>query len=57
MCSDAWAPSNLVEPQHYLDDHAEAHAAALRAGVDSFTDQGEDAVHRPRSVTGPWSVG
>src|SRR6266851_1550694 len=43
VCSDAEAPSNLVEVEHYFDDHASGHAAALRAGVDSFTDHGEDS--------------
>jgi beta-glucosidase len=38
VVSDAQAPSNLVEPQHYFTDHAASHAAALRAGLDSFTD-------------------
>jgi beta-glucosidase len=38
-CSDAWAPSNLVRTEHYFASHADAHAAALRAGLDSFTDQ------------------
>lgn len=37
--SDAWAPSNLVSTEHYFEDHPLAHAAALRAGLDSFTDQ------------------
>ncbi|QSB16398.1 glycoside hydrolase family 3 C-terminal domain-containing protein [Natronosporangium hydrolyticum] len=43
VVSDAEAPSNLVDPQHYVDDHPAAHAAALRAGLDSFTDHGEDS--------------
>ncbi|GLX10935.1 glycoside hydrolase family 3 protein [Microbispora sp. NBRC 16548] len=43
VVSDAEAPSNLVDPQHYFDGHAESHAAALRAGIDSFTDHGEDS--------------
>ncbi|WP_211294075.1 glycoside hydrolase family 3 protein [Lentzea kentuckyensis] len=43
VVSDAEAPSNLVDPEHYFDDHAESHAAALRAGIDSFTDHGEDS--------------
>jgi len=43
VCSDAEAPSNLVESEHYFTDHPAAHAAALRAGVDSFTDHGEDS--------------
>lgn len=42
VVSDAQAPSNLVDDQRYFDDHVRAHAAALRAGVDSFTDNGAD---------------
>jgi beta-glucosidase len=42
VCSDAYAPSNLVDTEHYFARHEESHAAALRAGVDSFTDQGSD---------------
>ena len=38
VVSDAHAPSNLVDVQHYFPDHAQSYAAALRAGVDSFTD-------------------
>ncbi|MFE1377996.1 glycoside hydrolase family 3 C-terminal domain-containing protein [Streptomyces sp. NPDC058740] len=43
VVSDAEAPSNLVDPEHYFDDHAESHAAALKAGIDSFTDHSEDS--------------
>ncbi|MFC5911705.1 glycoside hydrolase family 3 protein, partial [Streptacidiphilus monticola] len=43
VVSDAEAPSNLVDPEHYFDDHATAHAAALKAGIDSFTDHGPDS--------------
>ncbi|MGW8767228.1 glycoside hydrolase family 3 C-terminal domain-containing protein [Streptomyces sp. NPDC055815] len=43
VVSDAEAPSNLVDPEHYFDDHAASHAAALKAGIDSFTDHGEDS--------------
>ncbi|MFF5898904.1 glycoside hydrolase family 3 C-terminal domain-containing protein [Streptomyces argenteolus] len=43
VCSDAGAPSNLVDSEHYFDTHAEATAAALKAGVDSFTDHGTDS--------------
>ncbi|MER5180142.1 glycoside hydrolase family 3 C-terminal domain-containing protein [Streptomyces sp. NPDC002896] len=42
VCSDAGAPSNLVDSEHYFDTHEEATAAALIAGVDSFTDHGTD---------------
>ncbi|MEU3605598.1 glycoside hydrolase family 3 C-terminal domain-containing protein [Streptomyces sp. NPDC035033] len=43
VCSDAGAPSNLADSQGYFDTHEEAVAAALRAGVDSFTDHGTDS--------------
>jgi beta-glucosidase len=43
VCSDAGAPSNLVDSEHYYATHEEATAAALRAGVDSFTDHGTDS--------------
>ncbi|MCI3244644.1 glycoside hydrolase family 3 C-terminal domain-containing protein [Streptomyces spinosisporus] len=43
VCSDAGAPSNLVDAEHYFGTHEEATAAALRAGVDSFTDHGTDS--------------
>ncbi|WP_217554913.1 glycoside hydrolase family 3 protein [Streptomyces sp. GbtcB6] len=42
VCSDAGAPSNLVDHEHYFATHEEATAAALLAGVDSFTDHGTD---------------
>ena len=42
VCSDAGAPSNLVDAEHYYDTHEEATAASLIAGVDSFTDHGTD---------------
>ncbi|NLF04871.1 MAG: glycoside hydrolase family 3 protein, partial [Actinomycetales bacterium] len=38
VVSDAQAPSNLVDGERYFPDHTQATAAALRAGVDSFTD-------------------
>ncbi|MFF4488982.1 glycoside hydrolase family 3 C-terminal domain-containing protein [Streptomyces sp. NPDC001544] len=43
VCSDAGAPSNLVDFEHYFDTHEEATAAALLAGIDSFTDHGTDS--------------
>ncbi|MFS8202084.1 glycoside hydrolase family 3 C-terminal domain-containing protein [Streptomyces sp. CWNU-52B] len=43
VCSDAGAPSNLVDSERYFDTHEEATAAALLAGVDSFTDHGTDS--------------
>ncbi|MGW0734077.1 glycoside hydrolase family 3 C-terminal domain-containing protein [Streptomyces sp. NPDC002851] len=43
VCSDAGAPTNLAGSQRYFGTHEEALAAALRAGVDSFTDHGADS--------------
>jgi beta-glucosidase len=37
VVSDAGAPGFLVDPQGYHPDHATAYAAAVRAGLDSFT--------------------
>lgn len=43
VVSDAYAPSNLVTVQRYFPDHAHSHAAALRTGIDSFTDHDADS--------------
>ncbi|MBW8806691.1 MAG: glycoside hydrolase family 3 C-terminal domain-containing protein [Catenulisporales bacterium] len=43
VCSDAQAPSNLVEREKFFATHEESHAAALKAGVDSYTDNGPDS--------------
>ncbi len=43
VCSDAYAPTNIAGSQGYYPSHEEGLAAALRAGVDSFTDRGEDS--------------
>jgi beta-glucosidase len=50
-CSDAWAPSNLAGSQHFFADHPQAHAAALRAGLDSFTDHDGDGAFTAAQVT------
>ncbi|MBZ2196295.1 glycoside hydrolase family 3 C-terminal domain-containing protein [Ruania sp. N2-46] len=42
VVSDAGAPTNLSRSERYHPDPVEAHAAALLAGVDSFTDNGPD---------------
>lgn len=42
VVSDAVAPSNIVRAQKYYATHPEAHAAALKAGIDSFTDHDND---------------
>ncbi|MFJ8631876.1 glycoside hydrolase family 3 C-terminal domain-containing protein [Streptomyces sp. NPDC093568] len=43
VVSDEEAPCNLVELEHYFDDHPTSHAAALKAGIDSFTDHRDDS--------------
>jgi beta-glucosidase len=57
VCSDAGAPSNLVDAEHYFDTHEEATAAALRAGVDSFTDHGTDSSKIVERVKGAYEQG
>lgn len=57
VCSDAGAPSNLVDSEHYFDTHEEATAAALLAGVDSFTDHGTDSSKITARVRGALDQG
>ncbi len=38
IVGDACGPSLIVDRQKYYEDHAEGHAAAIRAGLDSFTE-------------------
>ncbi|TCC08282.1 glycoside hydrolase family 3 C-terminal domain-containing protein [Kribbella soli] len=42
VVSDAYAPANLFGLQQYLPDGPTGYAAALKAGVDSFTQDGTD---------------
>jgi beta-glucosidase len=57
VCSDAGAPSNLVDSEHYFDTHEEATAASLTAGVDSFTDHGTDGSQITARVRGAFDRG
>ena len=43
VVSDAYAPGNLFGLQQYHPDGPTAYAAALKAGVDSFTQDGSDS--------------
>lgn len=43
VVADAFAPGNLAGSQAYFDDQLSSHAAALKAGLDSFTDNGRDS--------------
>ncbi|AEI12954.1 glycoside hydrolase family 3 C-terminal domain-containing protein [Cellulomonas gilvus] len=51
IVSDAAAPGFVVTLQRYYDDHVEAHAAMLRAGIDSFTDNDADSAPTIERVT------
>jgi len=42
IVTDAGAPSGLTGAQDYFDTPAQAHAAAVQAGIDSFTDNSEN---------------
>lgn len=42
--SDAFAPANVWGTQSFYPDAIDAYAAMLEAGIDSFTDQGDDSV-------------
>ncbi|MDF3145673.1 glycoside hydrolase family 3 N-terminal domain-containing protein, partial [Streptomyces sp. T21Q-yed] len=57
VCSDAGAPSNLVDSEHYFDTHEAATAAAILAGVDSFTDHGTDSSKITARVRGALEQG
>ncbi|QUX28873.1 glycoside hydrolase family 3 C-terminal domain-containing protein [Nocardiopsis akebiae] len=43
VVSDAYAPANLVEAQHFHPDLPTAYAHAIRAGLDSFTQDDDRA--------------
>jgi beta-glucosidase len=42
VVADGFAPSDIVRKSHYYDDRPHAYAAAMRAGLDSFTDHFDD---------------
>ncbi|MDQ0297985.1 beta-glucosidase [Salibacterium salarium] len=52
VVSDAFDPSAIVNDHNYYDTHAEAHAHAIKAGVDSFTDQGTDPSLTTNAIKG-----
>ncbi|MFT7834832.1 glycoside hydrolase family 3 C-terminal domain-containing protein [Saccharothrix sp. BKS2] len=57
VVSDAYAPSNVAGTQGYLPTQVEAHAALLKAGLDSFTDQDADPTLVVESVTAALGAG
>lgn len=57
VVSDAAAPGNVVTFQRYHADHVTSHAALLRAGIDSFTDNDADAGPTTARVTAALAQG
>ncbi|TGO03894.1 glycoside hydrolase family 3 C-terminal domain-containing protein [Serinibacter arcticus] len=57
VVSDAQAPSNLVDGERYLPDHVASHAAALRAGIDSFTDNSAETAPTIERITAALEAG
>jgi beta-glucosidase len=51
VVTDAGAPGNLVTCERYYSDQVTSHAAMLRAGVDSFTDNDANAAPTVEHVT------
>ncbi|MEU4293457.1 glycoside hydrolase family 3 C-terminal domain-containing protein [Kribbella sp. NPDC026596] len=51
VVSDAYAPANLFGLQQYYPDGPTAYAAALRAGVDSFTQDDSDSASTIEHLT------
>lgn len=49
--SDAYAPTNLTGAERAFATDAESHAAAIRAGLDSFTDRDADSSHTIGAIT------
>ncbi|GAA3882417.1 glycoside hydrolase family 3 C-terminal domain-containing protein [Tessaracoccus defluvii] len=49
--SDAYAPTNLTEAERAFATPAESHAAAILAGLDSFTDRDADSSHTIGAIT------
>lgn len=55
--SDAWAPVNLTEAQDYFESEEKARAAALIAGLDSFTEHGSDSSMTIDAILGAFDNG
>jgi beta-glucosidase len=57
VVSDAYAPGNLTGSQAYYATQAEANAAAVRAGVDSFTQDGDNSASTVAALTAATAQG
>lgn len=55
--SDAWAPTNLTGCERVFDDDPTAHAAAINAGLDSFTDKDADSSHTTGNIRAALDAG
>ncbi|ELZ05978.1 glycoside hydrolase family 3 protein [Natrialba asiatica] len=55
--SDAWAPANLTGEQEYFDSDERARAAAVLAGLDSFTEFGADSSTTVDVILGAFEAG
>ncbi|MGI5455288.1 glycoside hydrolase family 3 C-terminal domain-containing protein [Streptomyces sp. CA-249302] len=55
--TDAFAPGNLVGSQKYYGTQTEADAAALKAGIDSFTDNDTDSAPTTTAIKSALSTG
>ncbi|WP_247004369.1 glycoside hydrolase family 3 protein [Halosolutus gelatinilyticus] len=55
--SDAWAPVNLTGAQEYFDSEERARAAAVLAGLDSFTEFGADSSTTVDAILGALEEG
>ncbi|GAA1006958.1 beta-glucosidase [Acrocarpospora pleiomorpha] len=55
--TDAHAPNNLVDSQRYYPDLAQADAATLKAGVDSFTTDDTNSARTTTAVTDALAAG
>ncbi|WP_416904833.1 glycoside hydrolase family 3 C-terminal domain-containing protein [Micromonospora echinospora] len=51
VVGDAGAVTNIAGAQGYLPDHVQGFAAALRAGIDNFTEDGEDSTPTVERLT------
>lgn len=57
IVSDAFDPSGIVNDHKYYDSHEKAHAHAVKAGIDNFTDQGENPELTRNALTGALKQG
>jgi beta-glucosidase len=57
VVSDAQAPSNVVDGERYYADHTASHAALVKAGIDSFTDNDSNPALTVKRVTDALEAG